>query len=59
MYKVKGRRGLLNWKVCGIQQSEEKDEKGHSKKSLTFIDKYVDIKNSKIKPTLFPPPTEE
>jgi hypothetical protein len=37
MYKVKGRRGLLDWKVCGITQSEEKDENGLPKRSLNII----------------------
>lgn len=49
MYGVKGRRGLLNWKVCVTVQKEEKDEKGQPKKELKFIEQYEDVKNSKIK----------
>lgn len=36
MYGIKGRRGLLNWKVCGISQKDEKDENGYYLKDLKF-----------------------
>jgi len=32
VFDIKGRRGLLNWSVCGILHKEEKDEKGNSKR---------------------------
>jgi hypothetical protein len=32
MYGIKGRRGLLSWKVCGVLHKDEKDENGQFKK---------------------------
>lgn len=61
MFGVKGRRGMLKWKVLAIEDRkvEEMSEKGEeSKKYLREYHTYEEAQHiQKIKSTMFPPAT--
>jgi len=61
MYKVKARRGMLSWKVCGQETVEEAPKEGEVQKvkRLIVFDSFADVKpHQKVKESMFPPSAE-
>ena len=60
LYDVKGRRGLLDWKVCGTETVEEQVEGSDKPQKTRKLINYSSAKDSKaLKESMFPPGLEE